>query len=69
LLPVVMTHWQMESIEGLNAAGERAREHLLCWMARMQRIANRMEEQSADTSVMETEVAAPVTGWASTSMS
>ncbi|HXW81483.1 MAG TPA: acyl-ACP desaturase, partial [Acidimicrobiales bacterium] len=37
LLPVVITHWRMESIEGLNPAGERAREHLLSWIARMQR--------------------------------
>jgi hypothetical protein len=48
LLPVVMTHWRLELIEGLNAEAERAREHLLCWIARMQRIANRMEAQSAE---------------------
>jgi acyl-[acyl-carrier-protein] desaturase len=58
LFPVVMTHWQIETVEGLDAAGERAREHLLCWMSRMQRIANRMEEQSAETAVMESQVAA-----------
>jgi acyl-[acyl-carrier-protein] desaturase len=48
LLPVVMTHWRLESIEGLNPDGERARAHLLNWIARMQRIMNRMEEQSAE---------------------
>jgi acyl-[acyl-carrier-protein] desaturase len=57
LLPVLMTHWRMESIEGLNADGERAREHLLCWMARMQRVADRMEEQSAEVRAMETKQA------------
>jgi acyl-[acyl-carrier-protein] desaturase len=46
LLPVVMTHWRLESLEGLNANGERARQHLLGWITRMQRIANRMEAQS-----------------------
>jgi acyl-[acyl-carrier-protein] desaturase len=46
LLPVVMTHWRLESIEGLNANGERSREHLLSWIARVQRIAHRMEAQS-----------------------
>jgi acyl-[acyl-carrier-protein] desaturase len=56
LIPVVMTHWRIESIEGLDAGGERAREHLLCWMARMQRIANRMEEQSAEVRAMEPRV-------------
>jgi len=48
LLPLVMMHWRLESIEGLNANGERARHHLLSWMARMQRIADRMEAQSAE---------------------
>ena len=48
LLPVVMTHWRLESIEGLNGDAERSREHLLWWIARMQRIANRMEAQSAE---------------------
>jgi acyl-[acyl-carrier-protein] desaturase len=47
LLPVVITHWGLESIEGLNADGERARQHLLSWIARMQRIADRMEAQAA----------------------
>jgi acyl-[acyl-carrier-protein] desaturase len=53
LVPVVMTHWRLESIEGLNADGERARHHLLCWIARMQRIANRMEAQSAEGGAVE----------------
>ena len=68
LLPVVMMHWRIESIEGLNPAAERAREHLLWWMSRMQRIANRMEEQSAETPVIESQVGRrSMTGWASTS--
>lgn len=56
LLPVVITHWRMESVEGLNADGERARQHLLAWMARMQRVANRMEEQRAEAEAMEPQV-------------
>jgi acyl-[acyl-carrier-protein] desaturase len=48
LLPVVMTHWRLESIEGLDGDAERAREHLVCWIARMRRIASRMEAQSAE---------------------
>jgi acyl-[acyl-carrier-protein] desaturase len=53
LLPVVMTHWQLESIEGLDADGERAREHLVCWISRMRRIADRMEAQSAELQAVE----------------
>ncbi len=53
LLPVVMTHWRLELIEGLNADGERAREHLVCWISRMRRIADRMEAQSAEIQAVE----------------
>jgi acyl-[acyl-carrier-protein] desaturase len=53
LLPVVMTHWRLESVEGLNADGERAREHLVCWISRMRRIADRMEAQSAEIQAVE----------------
>jgi acyl-[acyl-carrier-protein] desaturase len=60
LLPVVMTHWGIESIEGLNPEGERARDHLVCWIARMQRILNRMEEQSAEVPAMEPQASTAV---------
>jgi acyl-[acyl-carrier-protein] desaturase len=49
LLPVVLTHWGMESIEGLNAEAEVAREHVLAWIARMKRVADRIEAQTAAT--------------------
>jgi acyl-[acyl-carrier-protein] desaturase len=62
LLPVVMTHWRLESIEGLNADAERCREHLICWMARMRRIANRMEAQSAEVRDSQQEVSAAFSG-------
>jgi acyl-[acyl-carrier-protein] desaturase len=45
LVPVVMTHWRLESVEGLDADGERARQHLLGWMARLKRVASRMASQ------------------------
>ena len=53
LLPVVMTHWRLESIEGLNGAGERARDHLVSWISRVRRIADRMEAQSAEAQAVE----------------
>jgi acyl-[acyl-carrier-protein] desaturase len=53
LLPVVVTHWRLESLEGLNTEGERARDHLVSWIARMRRIADRMEAQSAEVQAVE----------------
>ena len=47
LVPVVMTQWRLESLEGLDSDGERARDHLLTWMARLKRVATRMAAQSA----------------------
>lgn len=51
LVPVVMTHWRLETLEGLDSGGERAREHLLAWMARLRRVAVRMAAQSSETSM------------------
>jgi acyl-[acyl-carrier-protein] desaturase len=59
LLPVVMTHWQLESIEGLDADGERAREHLVRWISRMRRIADRIEAQSAELQAVEPQLSTP----------
>ena len=46
LVPVVMDHWRLESVEGLDHEAEAAREHLLGWMARLRRVAKRIEAQS-----------------------
>ena len=51
LVPVVMGHWKLESIEGLDADAERAREHLLNWMGRLRRVADRIGEQSESQNV------------------
>jgi len=48
LVPVVMTHWRLESLEGLDSDGERARDHLLSRMARLRRVAARMAAQSPE---------------------
>ncbi len=52
LVPVVMTHWRVESVEGLDADGERARDRLLSWMARLRRVATRMAAQSSDAGTL-----------------
>jgi len=46
LVPVVLNHWRLESVEGLDDAAERARDHLLTWMDRLRRVAERMAAQS-----------------------
>jgi acyl-[acyl-carrier-protein] desaturase len=59
-VPVVMTHWRLESLEGLDSGGERARDHLLAWMARLGRVAARMAAQSSDAAPLaESEVGGP----------
>ncbi len=38
LLPCVLRHWKMESIEGLSDRAEKARERLLSQMARIKKV-------------------------------
>jgi acyl-[acyl-carrier-protein] desaturase len=47
LVPVLMTHWKLESLEGLDEEADKARSHVLNWVARVRRVANRIEAQSA----------------------
>ncbi|HTV12497.1 MAG TPA: acyl-ACP desaturase [Acidimicrobiales bacterium] len=54
LAPVVMTHWRLESLEGLDVEAERARESLLAWMARLRRVAGRISAQTSATAPLET---------------
>jgi acyl-[acyl-carrier-protein] desaturase len=43
LLPVVLRHWRLESLEGLDATAEAARERTLRWISRLGRVASRLE--------------------------
>ena len=47
VLPLVVVHWQLESVEGLNDAAEAARDHVVARIARLRRVAERAEEQAA----------------------
>ena len=49
LVPVVINHWRLESVEGLDDGAEAAREHLLGWMARLRRVAEGIAAQSPAT--------------------
>jgi acyl-[acyl-carrier-protein] desaturase len=43
LLPVVVNHWRVADLTGLSADAERAREHLLARIARVKRVADRIQ--------------------------
>jgi acyl-[acyl-carrier-protein] desaturase len=45
LVPVVVRHWALESIEGLDAEAEREREHALRHIGRIDRVARRLESR------------------------
>jgi acyl-[acyl-carrier-protein] desaturase len=53
LVPVVLRHWRLESVEGLDADAEQARERALHHIERIERVARRIEsrrERSAKAS-------------------
>lgn len=45
LVPVVIKHWAIESIEGLTPEAEAARDHVVARVARVGRVARRLEAQ------------------------
>ena len=48
LVPVVLRHWGVESLEGLDADGERARDALVTRISRIGRAGRRMAERRAE---------------------
>ena len=47
LAPVISGHWRLDATEGLDADGEKARDRLFKWLARLERVAARMASQDA----------------------
>ena len=45
LLPVVINHWRIETVEGLGAEGESARDRAVARIGRFKRVAERMDAQ------------------------
>jgi acyl-[acyl-carrier-protein] desaturase len=43
ILDGLITEWKIESISGLNEAGERARDYVMALPARLKRVADRMK--------------------------
>ncbi len=52
LVPVVLRHWKLESIEGLSPEAEASRDRVLAYIARIGKIARRLSErrEAADLS-------------------
>ncbi len=45
LVPLVLRHWRLESLEGLSPEAEQARERLIRRMGRMEKVARRVTEK------------------------
>jgi acyl-[acyl-carrier-protein] desaturase len=45
LVPIVLRTWNLESIEGLSAEAEQARERLVAYLAKSERVAKRLAER------------------------
>jgi acyl-[acyl-carrier-protein] desaturase len=45
LVPMVVRHWQVEALEGLDAPAEQARERLMARLAKSERVARRLAER------------------------
>jgi acyl-[acyl-carrier-protein] desaturase len=49
LVPIVLRTWNLESIEGLSAEGEQARERLMAYLVKSERVAKRLAERRERT--------------------
>jgi acyl-[acyl-carrier-protein] desaturase len=47
LAPVVLRHWDLEAVAGLNSDGERARDRLMARLAKYERVARRVTDRRA----------------------
>jgi acyl-[acyl-carrier-protein] desaturase len=45
LVPVVLRSWDLEAIEGLSGEAEQARERLIAYLAKSERVATRLSER------------------------
>ncbi len=45
LVPIVLQHWRIAEIEGLNAEAEQARERILAYIAKVGRVAERVKSK------------------------
>jgi acyl-[acyl-carrier protein] desaturase len=48
LVPILIRHWQIDRIEGLDADGEQARQRVMARLAKSERVAKRLAERRAE---------------------
>ena len=48
LVPVVLRHWKLETLEGLSPEAEEARERVLAFIARLGKVAKRLADRKAE---------------------
>ena len=46
LVPMLLRHWHIDQIEGLDAEAEQARERLMARLAKSERVARRLAERA-----------------------
>ncbi len=51
LVPVLIRHWQIDRIEGLDAEGEQARDRVMARLAKSERVARRLSERRAEAAL------------------
>ena len=51
LVPVVLRHWGVESLTGLDDAAEQSRDRLLARLAKSERVARRLADRRAQRAV------------------
>jgi acyl-[acyl-carrier-protein] desaturase len=49
LVPILLRHWQIDRLEGLDAAGEQARDRVMARLAKSERVARRLSERRAES--------------------
>ena len=45
LVPMLLRHWQIDKLEGLDAEAEQSRERLMARLAKSERVARRLTER------------------------
>jgi acyl-[acyl-carrier-protein] desaturase len=52
LVPIVLRHWRIDHLEGLDGDAERARERLMARLAKSERVARRLSERRAEAAAL-----------------
>ncbi len=47
LVPMLLRHWQIDKLEGLDAGAEQARDRVMARLAKSERVARRLTERRA----------------------